>query len=617
MTNAAIAPAVEPASLLASYRPINGVYDELLDQQGQMRHHWAPLMDGLAKLSYREMMSRSNRLDRQVRETGLAHNIFADPDGAEQQWRLNMMPLVISADEWRWLETAIDQRARLLNALLADIYGAQETLRSGAVPAELIFADPAFLRGAMGVVPESGYLQFYAADLARAPDGRWCVIDSHTETVAGIGYAIANRMMHDDVAGDLFMASNARRLAPYFKTLKAGLNERTGRSDPTIGLLSRGGDHDDYFSHAYLARYLGFLLVEGGDLRVMGDEVFLKTLEGLKQVDLLVRCIEGSRSDPLELDPAGFDGPPGLLQAFRTNPQLVCNGIGAAIVENRGLTRYLPGLCQSLLGEELLLADAPGCWLGEAGEQAAVAASLDDWIIRPAREGIGRPGQAILGRWSGDMSAAERDLLVDDIRMHGPSLVAEERTAFGTMPTLTEHGLQPRRFGMRIFSARGASGFNVMPGGLAMVVANGAAAALSASDGYTHDVWVLSDQVQRPHASLWQPHLNNALVHRTQRSLQSRVADNLFWLGRYLERADWTMRVIRSALAHRFDHDAGAGTRYAGDVCLELLLQGDVNGATAATDGLRTTQLARLLVAGGHSSYCLETSFKGISRIAN
>ncbi len=289
--------------LLAGYARLrSGGYDELMDADGQVRPHWQGFLAALAELPAAEQAQRANQLNRRVREMGIAHDIFADPTSPGKRWEVDFVPLIFSSAEWSTLEAALIQRARLLNAVLADAYGAQELLRDGLIPPALLFSDPAFLSPCHGIDPNAGYLHFYAIDLAREADGSWRVIDNHTETPAGVGYALANRVVHTQVAGDLFEASNGVRLAPFFQRMQTDLTMLTGRRDPRIALLTPGPHHDDYFSHAYLARYLGYLLVEGGDLRTAGDRVFLKTLEGLKRIDLIVRCVDGRQSDPLELE---------------------------------------------------------------------------------------------------------------------------------------------------------------------------------------------------------------------------------------------------------------------------------------------------------------------------
>ncbi|MGD9805701.1 MAG: circularly permuted type 2 ATP-grasp protein [Hyphomicrobiaceae bacterium] len=605
--------------LLEEYRDV-GTFDELVGPDGRTRPHWSALLTGLGRLSPRDRLARASRLDRQVRETGLAHDIFADPEKQRQQWRLNLMPLVLAPEEWSWLERAISQRARLFNAILSDVYGPQRLLRNGIVPPAIIFGDTAFLRPCQNIIPAGGHLQFYAADLARSSEGSWRVIDNHAETPAGVGYAVANRVMHADVTDELFTECQTRRLSTHFNKVQGALAERAGRSDPSVALLTPGPSHGDYFSHAYLARYLDLILVEGGDLRVVGDEVFLKTLEGPKKIDLVVRCVEGSKTDPLELDPSSFLGSSGLVQASRKTPQLIANAIGSAIVENRALGAYLPILAKELLGEELILHDAPRWWLGDVTARQHVEARLDDFVIRPASEGTGRPGQAVPGRASAALSSDERGRLIADLQRRGEALVAERRVGFGTMPSLTNRGLRPKPFGLRLFASATRDGFSVMPGGLAMGVDAEAAVALNASDGETHDVWIMASEPERPHTSLWRPHLESALVQRSQRTLQSRVADNLFWLGRYLERAEWTMRVIRSSLGRRLEYLESAPTRRAGDLCLEMLVEKGVKPlaplAARRVSG-RSTSLAGRLVAERDSTYSLINAFDGIYRVAS
>ncbi|MBS0242736.1 MAG: circularly permuted type 2 ATP-grasp protein [Proteobacteria bacterium] len=619
MTTEAQADRGPGAEFFERYRPSAAGYDELVDASGTPREHWRTLLASLQRLQPRDRRARAARIDRQVRETGLVHDMFADPDRPQQQWRLNLMPLILAPAEWQWLERAVAQRARLFNAILADIYGPQNLLRQGRIPPELVFADTAYLRACQNIAPKGGYLQFYAADLARGPDGSWRVIDNHAETPAGVGYVVANRVMHADVADDLFSEVNARRLSHHFVQLKGWLVERTGRSDPNIVLLSPGPDHDDYFSHAYLARYLDVGLVEGGDLRTVGDELFLKTLEGLRKVDAMIRCVEGADCDPLELNPASFRGPSGLVQVCRGSPNLALNAIGAAIVENRALGAYLPDLCRELLREDLLIPDAPRWWLGDEAARSHVLSHLDNMVIRPAREGTGRPGQATRGRAAGAMTAEERSRLVADLTRNGHGLVAEARVGFGTMPSLTAQGLVPRAFAMRLFAAEVRDGFSVMPGGLAMGVDPTAAVALSTADGETHDVWVLGDAPDMRHVSLWRPRMEKALVQRSQVSLQSRVADNLYWLGRYLERADWTMRVIRSTIGRRLEYLDQAPTRHAGDLVLELLLA-KANAAThpqVRSPSRRSIGLASQLVSMRQGPYSLLASFDSIYRIAS
>jgi uncharacterized circularly permuted ATP-grasp superfamily protein len=365
------------SDLLDKYSPSQTTsYDELLSSDGKPRRHWQPLLNELNALTDADRKAMAVRLDRRVRETGIAYDIFADPTQSAQKWQLDLVPIVFSAAEWRWLERALVQRAQLFDRVLNDLYGNQTLIRDGHLPADLVFSDSAYLHALRSVLPRAGGLRFYAADLARGADGQWRVIDNHAETLAGVGFALANRMVHTHVAGDIFHANNAVRLASYFQEVQSALTQHSGRENARIALLTPGAHHQDYFAHAYIARYLGYLLVEGADLRTRGGQVFLKTLEGLQEIDLLIRCVDGHSSDPLELDPNGYDAPSGLVRACRVSPNLVVNPIGSAMVQNRGLGPYLPQLAQTLLGEELMLHDAKRWWLGDPGSATSSIAKL-------------------------------------------------------------------------------------------------------------------------------------------------------------------------------------------------------------------------------------------------
>jgi uncharacterized circularly permuted ATP-grasp superfamily protein/uncharacterized alpha-E superfamily protein len=606
--------------LLAYAGQCKGAFDELLDQSGAVRAHWRKFITALSELSAAERSSRADRLNRRVREMGIAHDIFADPASPGKRWDVDLVPLIFSSAEWQPLEAALVQRARLFNAILADVYGPQRLMREGLLPSTLVFSDRTYLSPCQDIAPSAGHLHFYAVDLARNLDGNWRVVDNHTETPAGIGNALANRVVHTGIAGDLFQKCNATRLAPFFQRMQAGLTALTERRDPRIALLTPGPHHVDYFSHAYLARYLGYLLVEAGDLRTAGDRMFLKTLEGLKRIDLIVRCVEGRYCDPLELDANMYDGPPGLVQAFRKAPNIVRNAPGAALAQNRGLGGYLPELSRTLLGEELLIPDTPRLWLGTVENRNQVLANLDRMVIRPAQEGTGRPGDAQAGQACATLSDAERARLTEEIDLKGDTLVAEERVGFGTAPAMTPAGLAPQPIAVRLFVALGESGFTVMPGGLAMTLAPNAAVSLSAADARTRDVWVIADGEVPPHRSLWQPTIATARVQRSQRVIQSRVADDLFWLGRYGERSDWIMRVTRSALLRlQEDYAPSNGQNAVRTLLRALLTREGVTDPPASGDANAAAieRLVRQLIGARDGKRTLDATLDKLYRVAN
>lgn len=620
MTIAATSSSETGPDLLEAYRAAGGDgYDELLGGDGQVRRHWAPFIRELAALTASERDARAVHLDRRVRETGIAYDIFSDPTLSGQQWTLDLAPIIFSAAEWRWVEAALIQRAQLYDAILNDLYGEQQLLKDGHIPPELIFSDSAYLNSCRGILPQSGGLRFYAADLARGLDGQWRIIDNHTETIAGSGFALANRVVHTHVAGDLFNAVNAARLAPYFQGVQSALTSHSGRHNARIALLTPGAHHADYFSHSYIARYLGYLLVEGGDLRTRGAQVFLKTLEGLKNVDLIIRCVDGSASDPLELDPAGFEGPSGLVRSCRESPGLVVNAIGSALVQNRGLGPYMPNLARRLLGADLALWDAPRWWLGDPAARQHALENFDHLVIRKAQEGTGRVGRTALGRDTRTMSDSQRDLLRREIHLHGSRLVAEEKIGFSRAPVFENGVLTPQPFAVRLFVAKTEEGYMAMPGGVAMTVDPDRAVALTAPDSHTRDVWVLTNKEQDKTVSLWRPAIETARIQRSQRVTQSRVADDLFWLGRYTERADWTMRVLRSTLKRTAEDSGPHSGLTAARKCLEVLLTDDDTSSEEKQriSALPLDALCGQVIRGGTALRTIERTMQSLYKVAH
>ncbi len=620
MTNTAHAEILPNDALITNYQAELGCFDELIDSSGGPKQHWLPFLQSLDALDPGTRSLRVEQLNARVRETGISYDPFSDPASAVQPWRVDLVPLIIGAEEWHGLERALKQRALLFERLLADLYGPQKLLTSGTIPHELVFSDPSFLRPCKGLQPKSGFIQFFATDLARGPDGRWRVIDTHTETPAGIGYALANRMVHTNVAGDIFSASRALRLAPFFQQLRASLARRADRVDPNVALLTPGPRHSDFFSHAYLARYLGLLLVEGGDLRVAGGRVSLKTLHGLMPVDLIVRCVAGAVADPLELDSTDFAGPVGLLQVLRRQPDLVTNALGSALAENRGLSAYLPKLAKALLGEELLIADGQRWWLGDPASRERVMADIEHVVIRPAHEGTARPGRAIPGIDPARLGPRELEQLLQEVALRGTSLVAEAKVGFGTTPSWTPAGLVPKPYALRLFVTATSDGFAVLPGGLAMTVDPGETVALSAPDGESRDVWVIKEGAPAPFTSLWQPAIESARIQRTGQDLPSRTADNMFWLGRYIEDADWTMRVLRICLSRLQEDTAPRRALRACRVALETLLAEEeeaIPSAIEATDVRLIERLTHELMTSSEWSCGLPHILESIHRLVS
>ncbi|MEM1372018.1 MAG: circularly permuted type 2 ATP-grasp protein, partial [Pseudomonadota bacterium] len=527
------------------YQRRDGIYDEMVGLGTEPGAAWQPILSWFAHNDPNTQATFSRRVERLVFEH------FYDPQRAGQGWHLDLMPLVLDTDAWSQIENAAIQRAVLFNHLLTDLYGAQVSFAEGLLPPTLIHSDRSFLRPLHGLSNSSQRLTFLALDFARDLAGNWRIIDAHTETPAGHGFALANRMVVADVLEDLFRKANATRIGPFYQALKNDLIQRAGSADPLIVVLAPGPKDSAFIGHAYMARYMGHKRVQGSDLRVMGNRVFLKTIDGLKEVDLIVRAIEGHKADPLELSEDSFDGPVGLVEACRQAPDVMVNALGTAVVENRGLSGYLNGLSQRFLGEDLLVPDTPRLWLGDAAAREQVLRELDQHVIHDAQEGTGSPGAAASGRMASAMTDAERAKLIEDITFNGNDLVAERQVGFATAPAWTHAGLRPEPYALRVYVAAIGSEFAVMPGGLALSVDEGATVALTSQRSRSRDVWVVSPTKSQPNISLVRLAKKNVRIQRRAQGLESRTADNLFWLGRYVEHADGTLRIIRQTLQRR------------------------------------------------------------------
>jgi len=614
--------AVEAVSVssapLARYRDGLKGYDEMIGPDGNVRPHWQPVLAYLEAEGERRCAALSERIQRRIVENGLTLDSFADPSKVEQPWHLDLVPLVLEAGEWQHIEAAATQRIRLFEALLTDLYGPQNTLTEGLLPASLVFNDPSFLRPLHGIETKTPRLSFMAVDLARDLTGAWRVVDTHAETIAGHGYALANRVVLADVCARLFRSCNARRISSFYQAVAQELARHTDLPSPTIAILGPNPDHETYLSQAYMARYLGYLLLEGSDLRVVNDRVFHKTLAGLQPIDLLVRAVEGAKADPLELDPNGFDGPAGLVQASRQNPALVANALGTAIVENRGIAPFLDNIAQHLLGEALLIPDSQRLWLGDIAARELFAQNYPSYLLRPAFEPTARPGHASPGQNLGALDDKTRAGILQDVELNGARYVAEMAAGFATAPSWSDGGLTPEPYALRIFVAATEDGYQVMPGGLALTIDSGVAVSLSAPRADSRDVWVAASEPQGPHYSRWRLSEEETQVQRLGSRLPSRIADNLFWLGRYVERADWTMRVMRNALS-RGDEDLRPIRRgEAAANAIDIIVQkGRTRSKTETQPAERTLEeQIEDLFSSTANPYGILTTFQNIRRVA-
>ncbi|MDU9026675.1 circularly permuted type 2 ATP-grasp protein [Pseudomonas mediterranea] len=542
--------------LLDRYPLTTGTYHELLDGNGAVRPHWRRLFDQLQRSTPAQLMQRQALLARQIQENGVTYNVYADPKGADRPWELDLLPHVIDAQQWKQLSAGIAQRARLLNAVLADLYGPQRLISEGLLPAELVFGHNNFLWPCQGISPPEGiFLHLYAVDLARTPDGRWWVTADRTQAPSGAGYALENRMIVSRAFPDLYRDLKVQHLSGFFRTLQETLARQAPSEDepPLVVLLTPGRFNESYFEHLYLARQLGYPLVEGGDLTVRDATVYLKTLSGLRRVHAIMRRLDDDFCDPLELRTDSALGVPGLLEAVRQGRVLVANALGSGMLESPGLLGFLPKICQFLFGEDLLLPSIATWWCGEPPVLAQALEKLPQLLIKPAF-----PSQSFKPVFGRDLSEEQRAGLAARIQARPYAYVAQELAQLSQAPVWqAEDGLlQPRAIGMRVYAVSGEDDYRVLPGGLTRVAAEADAEVVSMQrGGASKDTWVLGELA--PGSEQWKAQRTVGVHDLVRRDpyLPSRVVENLFWFGRYCERCDDSARLLRIMLARYVDGD--------------------------------------------------------------
>ena len=524
------------------------VFDELSADGVTLRPHWSHFMDSLQAIGPDELGRRWSRAERRVRENAITYNIYSDPLGVSRPWRIDLIPLLISASEWRYIEAGIIQRAQLLNLVLEDLYGPRKLLTGGYLPPELIYANPAFLRPLAGIeVPRQTYLHLLAVDLARSPDGQWWVLADRTQAPSGAGYALENRTLVADVLPDLFRTSNVQRLAPFFRAQREALIRMTSVDNPRIVLLTPGPFNETYFEHSYLSRYLGFTLVEGADLTVRDRRVFLKTVEGLQQVDVILRRVDDSFCDPLELRAESYLGVPALVDAIAAGNVKVANALGSGVIETAAIMPFLPGLASRLLGESLKLPSVATWWCGQDYACEWVLSNLDTVVVKPSFPSRASPGQAMEPVFGSQLSQSEKAKFTAQVRARPYDFVAQEQVALSTAPVWESGHLLTRSLVLRTYVLNTGKGWTAMPGGLVRVAGEDNAVVSMQRGGHSKDAWILWDGPVDPFSML-PPRDRPVELRRGNADMPSRVADNLFWLGRYVERSENIARFIRTVI---------------------------------------------------------------------
>src|SRR5271154_1366205 len=540
------------AELLQTLLPDGASYNEFATDGVTPRPHWSAFIDHIQALGSDELAHRWEQAERRIRENGVTYNIYTDPQGVNRPLAIDPIPLLIGAEEWRFIEAGIIQRAHLLTLLLEDIYGPRRLITNGDIPAALLFANPAFLRPLNGVrVPKHSYLHLLAVDLARSPDGRWWVLADRTQSPSGSGYALENRTIVSDVLPDAFRTSNVRRLASFFRTQREVLLGLARSDHPRAVLLTPGPFNETYFEHSYLARDLGFTLAEGADLTVRDRRVYLKTVEGLQPVDVILRRVDDDFCDPLDLRGDSFLGVAGLVDAVSAGNVVVANALGSGVIETAAIMPFLPSLARELLGESLKLPSVATWWCGQ--EYAL------DWVLDHLGEVVVKPAFPLRGMepiFGADLAKAEKQKIRDRLRAHPYEYVAQEQVALSTAPVWDHGRLYSRSLVLRAYVLNTGSGWVAMPGGLVRVAGPDGQVVSMQRGGRSKDAWVLWDEPVDTFTML-RPRNQPVQLQHVPPDLASRAADHLFWLGRYAERSEGIARLLR-CLMMRVRRSSGA-----------------------------------------------------------
>ncbi len=523
-----------------------GIYDEMYATENKVLPYWERFMAALDSMGSEKLELRRKEAQRLLRENGVTYNVYGDSQKLTRPWRLDPVPLLISSEEWAVIEAGLKQRAELLDLILKDIYGKQTLLKKGLLPAELIFGHEGFLRPCVGALQnQQRHLTLYSANLARGPNGRMWVLDDRTQAPSGSGYALENRTVMTRVLPDIFRETQVHRLAGFFKALCKGLADIAphNKEDPRIVILTPGPLNETYFEHAYLAAYLGFTLVQGGDLMVRDGYVWLKSLAGLQAVDVILRRVDDSFCDPLELRSGSQLGVAGLLEVVRRGNVAIANPLGSSILENPALLAFLPRLSRYFLNEELKLPSIATWWCGQKRERDFVLQNLDRLVIKPINRR--QDNYAVFG---GLLSSQEKDQLRSQISAKPHLFIGQEQVSFSTLPAFIDHHIEPRNAVLRNFVVASGDEYVVMPGGLTRVARQKDNFIVSnQAGGISKDTWVLAAQPDKP-VSIWTQPRRNQLIEPVIEPLTSRAADNLFWVGRHLERVKTISRLLRTVL---------------------------------------------------------------------
>jgi uncharacterized circularly permuted ATP-grasp superfamily protein/uncharacterized alpha-E superfamily protein len=594
-------------------------YDEMVSGSGAIRPAWHPLvgaMHGMAKGAFAE---RVERVERQHEDIAVAYSIQNEPQAMASRRPFDLLPMLLEHEAWSRIEAGLSQRARLYDRLIGDIYGPRRLVAEGILPPALVYGNPRFLRPCSFAPPTGApHVSIYAADLIRGPDGSWRVLADRLQAPAGIGVALQNRIILARTVPELFRAHQVQRIEPFFDlwrdALTAAAPSRNGA--PRVVVLTPGPFNAAYFEHVYLARQLGATLVEGADLTMRDQRVYVKTLGHLQPVDVILRFVEDDYCDPLELRGTSVLGVAGLLQAVRAGTVVVVNALGTGVAETPALRPFLPQLAQTLLGEILTLPSVETAWLGAPGALDTIDNRLSDdgsggAVIKPAFA-TRRDEQAFVE----EFERRGRRALLEEVRRQPALFIAETPPHPSVIPVWTPDGLVPRPMTLRIFLVQHEGRYHAMPGGLTLVPHQSAGAVTTLHQPpMSKDTWVLTGEDQPPAIVVRSPPPPLS-IQRPGDELRSRTADDLFWLGRYSERLDNAARIMRSAAVRLAVDHVGPGHQHEWQYLVRLLIDARLIEPSAAELLPDGAGLLLAVSAIGPRANALPEVFRAVHRIA-
>jgi uncharacterized circularly permuted ATP-grasp superfamily protein/uncharacterized alpha-E superfamily protein len=532
--------------IFRNYFNIHQSYGELIGEDGKIRPHWETFFQSYSQLGDEEMSNRNNDTLRFLKENGVTYNIYGDPNGMNRPWKLDNIPFLISKEEWISIESGLAQRAQLLNLILEDIYGERNLIKKGILPMELIYNHAGFLRPCNGIKqPGKHRLILYAADIAKSSKGKLWVVNDRTQAPSGSGYALENRTTMTRVIPELFNGLKVRHLSPYFNALRNGLNELAPQKNlnPRIVILTPGSKNETYFEHSYLSSYLGFTLVQGNDLIVKDNFVWLKTMGGLERVDVILRRVDDIYCDPLELKSDSQLGIPGLLQCVRSGNVSIANPLGSSILENPGLMPFLQQVSQYFLSEDLILPTIASWWCGQPAELQYVLDNIQTLVIKK----IYRNPTGSSSIDGASLSADQLYACKEQIKANPAIYVGQEKVEISFSPSLIEGRIVPQKVLFRSFLVSNQDEYVAMAGGLVRSSANvGNFNISSQMGGFSKDAWIISPEPGRVVSVLKESPEGAAETFNDM--LPSHAAENLFWVGRYTERVLGNARFLRTVM---------------------------------------------------------------------